>query len=163
MTEKNDITKLSNELTYHRYMINQKQVASLFEDISIPQYIALHSIAKSISDKEIEKTYLKDIADELEIPISNVSKMIAELRERGLVLWEHEGNGSEGTYVTITESGIRLMNQQQTILKNYYSRVIEKFGEDKLVLLLKLMKELEDAMDYELSDKGENLNDNRKN
>ena len=42
------------------------------------------------------------------------------------------------------------------MLKNYYSRVIEKFGEKKLVALFSLMEELESVMDKELNEKGEN-------
>lgn len=155
-----DITQLSNELTYHRYMINHKQAERLFENISMSEYIALHNISESVSAKDGSgKTYLKDIADGLQISIPQASKMIGKLRDRGLVSWEHDGNGSDGTYVTVTESGMSLMEKQQNILKSYYGRVIENYGEEKLVLLLRMMKELEDAMDYELNGKEENLND----
>lgn len=161
MAQSIDLTKLSNELTYHRYMINHKQVAGLFKDITIPEYIALQNISHSISGKADDKqrTYLKDIADELEISIPQAPKTVRKLCDRGLVSWEHDGNGSDGTYVTITESGTVFMEKQQDILKNYYSRVIKTFGEEKLNSLLRLMKELETAMDCELNGKGDIVSD----
>ena len=42
---------LSSELTYHRYMFNQVQVTGLFKEVSVPEYIALHLISGSISQK----------------------------------------------------------------------------------------------------------------
>ena len=153
-----NITELSNELTYHRYMLGQGQVQNLFQDIAIPEYIALHRISHSINAKNdcTDRTYLKDIADELRLTVPKASKMVGSLRDKGLVSWSHDGNGSEGTYITITDSGIRLMEKQEAFLKEYYSRVIEKFGEKKLVALFSLMEELESVMDKELNEKGEN-------
>ena len=71
-------------------------------------------------------------------------------RSRGLLLWSHDGNGSEGTYVTITESGKKLLKNQEQILRDYYGKVIEKYGKENLIQLLRLMKELETVMSSEL-------------
>ena len=57
--------------------------------------------------------------------------------------------------MTMTASGMRLMEAQETTLKNYYGRVIERFGEDKLIALFDLMKELEHVMSLELNEGGE--------
>lgn len=152
---------LSSELIYHRYMFNQVQVTSLFKEISVPEYIALHRIAGSIfrNGNGVEKTYLKDIADELHLSIPQTSKMVRELRDKGMVCWGHDGNGKDGTYVTITESGAALMERQERILADYYGRVIEKFGRERLVALFGLMQELENVMDQELNEEREDPND----
>ena len=80
------------------------------------------------------------------------SNMIGKLRDRGLVLWSHDGNGSEGTYVTITETGQKLLEEQEAILKQYYGKVIDKFGKEKLIQLLQLMMELETIMSSEIEE-----------
>lgn len=151
---------LSSELTYHRYMFNQVQVTGLFKEVSVPEYIALHLISGSISQKGngTEKTYLKEIADELHLPISKTSKIIGALRDKGMISWGHDGNGKDGTYVTLTESGSAWMERQERTLKDYYGRVIEKFGEEKLITLFGLMKELENVMDAELDQESEEEN-----
>ena len=161
MYEFKNLTELSHELTYHRYMLNQGQVQSLFKDISIPEYIALHRISHSINEKNdgTDRTYLKDIADELRLTISKASKMVGNLRDKGLVSWSHDGNGSDGTYITITDSDIRLMEKQEGFLKDYYGRVTEKFGKDNMSTLLQLMIELEKVMDSELNGKGDESSD----
>ena len=78
------------------------------------------------------------------------SKMIERLRDAGYVLWSHDGNGSEGTYVTITESGKSILQEQEKTLKHYYSKVFEKFGKENLIQLLQLMKQLETVMSSEM-------------
>lgn len=155
MENRNDVAKLAYELTYHRYLMNKGKARNLFIELEISEYIALHSIARVASDKNdlSQKTYLSDLAEHLEMSISGVSKMITRLKDRGLVLWSHDGDGSEGTYVVITESGINAMSQQEKILSDYYSRVIDKFGHDNLIQLLQQMEKLEEIMDTEFTAK----------
>lgn len=150
--EKDDITKLSNELTYRRYLMNKHHITRLFKELSVSEYIALHKISETDETSEIYsgRTYLNELADKMQLTIRQTSKMVGNLKDRGLLLWSHDGNGSEGTYVTITEMGQKLLDEQEVILKNYYGRVIEKYGKENLVLLLHLMKQLESVMSSEM-------------
>ena len=147
-----DVLKLSNELMYRRYLLNKDQLRNFFKELSIPDYIALHIIQETEELTEIYegRTYLKDLAEKMQMTIRQTSKMVGNLRDRGLLLWSHDGNGSEGTYVTITESGKKLLKNQERILRDYYGKVIEKYGKENLIQLLRLMKELETVMSSEL-------------
>ncbi|MDD6201955.1 MAG: MarR family transcriptional regulator [Lachnospiraceae bacterium] len=154
MTAKDDIISLSHELTYRRYLMNKGQKQKLFKDISMPEYIALHSISATNETSEIYsgRTYLKELADKMQLTIRQTSKMVETLRDRGLLSWSHDGNGSDGTYVTITELGQKLLKEQENVLKKYYGRVIEKYGKENLILLLQMMKQLETVMSSEMED-----------
>lgn len=147
-----DILKLSNELMYRRYLLNKDQLRSFFKELSIPDYIALHIIQETEEFTEIyeRRTYLKDLAEKMQMTIRQTSKLVGNLRDRGLLLWSHDGNGSEGTYVTITESGKKLLKNQEQILRDYYGKVIEKYGKENLIQFLRLVKELETVMSSEL-------------
>lgn len=147
-----DVLKLSNELMYRRYLLNKDQLRNFFKELSIPDYIALHIIQETEELTEIYegRTYLKNLAEKMQMTIRQTSKMVGNLRDRGLLLWSHDGNGSEGTYVTITESGKKLLKNQEQILRDYYGKVIEKYGKENLIQLLRLMKELETVMSSEL-------------
>ena len=139
-TDKTDIIKLSNELTYQRHLFNREYRKDIFMKISIPEYIALQYIAmEEASNIYSGRTYLKDLADKLQMTMRQISKMVEKLRDAGYVVWSHDGNGSQGTYVTITETGQSMLKSQEEILKKYYGRVIEKFGKDNLIQLLQLM------------------------
>ena len=149
-----DIRVLSHEITYRRYLMNKGKIKELFEKLSIPEYIALYNIdmERELSSIYGEKTYLKDLSEKMELSMRQTSRMIGNLRDRGLLLWSHDGNGSEGTYVIITDSGKKLLKEQEEILRKFYGNVIDKFGKEKLIQLLQLMKELETIMSGEFED-----------
>ncbi|MDY5021790.1 MAG: MarR family transcriptional regulator [Blautia sp.] len=149
-----DIRVLSHEITYRRYLMNKGKIKELFEKLSIPEYIALYNIdmERELSSIYGEKTYLKDLSEKMELSMRQTSRMIGNLRDRGLLLWSHDGNGSEGTYVIITDSGKKLLKEQEEILRKFYGNVIDKFGKEKLIQLLQLMKELETIMSSEFED-----------
>ena len=155
MTEKKDyvdVLKLGNELTTRRYLFNKVQVSKV---LSASDYIALRIIMdrEKSGDSHEGKTYLKDISEKMQLSIRQTSRMIGGLKERGLINWSHDGNGSEGTYVTITTCGRELFRQQETVVKEFYGKVIEKFGADNMVQLLNLMKQLETLMKSEFEER----------
>lgn len=162
---KREITKLSNELTYRKYMMDQTQVNEVFKKLTIPEYIALRNIHSTAENTEIYsgKTYLRDIADSLHLSIRKTSNMAAKLKDRGLIFWAHDGNGSEGTYITITEDGKKLYKEQETVLSSFYQSIIERFGKDKLIELLQLMRELENVISSETEKKEEQEHESGKN
>lgn len=146
-----DIAKLSHELTYHRYLLNNEQIRIFFQKLSIPEYLALHIIQEAEKENDIYsgRTYLKDIADKMQRPVRQTSRMVKALQERGLVVWSHDGDGSEGTYVTITDSGREMLGEEEAALKTYYGRVIANYGRENFIQLLQLMKQLETVMGAE--------------
>lgn len=152
--DKVDLTKLSNELTYRRYMMNRGKIRTLFKELSIPEYIALFNILQNAENSSIygERTYLKELSEKMELSMRQTSKMVGKLRDRGLVTWSHDGNGKDGTYVSITENGKNALKIQETTIKEYYGRVIEKYGKDNLIQLLHLMKQLDTIMSSEIEE-----------
>ena len=156
--ERKDLERLSHELTYRRYMMDRGKVRSLFKNIRIPEYIALYSIAQDSENSSIygERTYLQELSEKMQLSMRQTSKMVGDLRDRGLMTWSHDGNGKDGTYVTITESGKQLLENQETIVKEFYGRVIDSFGKENLIHLLHQMKELETVMTREIEQMEEN-------
>lgn len=156
--ETNEISRLSNELTYRRYLMSKGKIRELFRKITLQEYIALYMITSESRCNPISegKIYLKDLSEKMQLTIRQTSKMAEELKDRGLVLWSYDGNGSEGTYVTITETGKNLFREQEDILRNYYEKVIEKFGKENLILFLQMMKQLDTVMYSEIEEEEEN-------
>lgn len=153
-SEQPDIGKLSHELTYHKYLLNNDKIRSFFQKLSIPEYLAMHMIQESEQTDDIYagRTYLKDIADQMQRPMRQTSRMVKALQERGLLAWSHDGDGSEGTYVTITDSGKKMLEEEEEALKKYYGKVIASYGRDNLIQLLQLMKQLETVMGKEFEE-----------
>lgn len=143
--DKNTINKLAYDLTYQRYLLNKDKANYLFNDLSVGDYVVLHTVL-GFEDK----AYLEKIGEKLNLSISKMSNVAANLRNRGLILWSHDGDGSEGTYLTVTETGLKLMDKQEEKLKNYYERVINRFGLKNTVDLIGKMTALETIMEEEM-------------
>ena len=160
MQEKTEISKLAYELTYHTHLLNRDKTRSLFTELGIPEYILLHSISQVASESSGEpgRAYLKDLYQQLEMPMPRLSNMAGRLKEQGLVQWSHDGKGTDGTFLVITDSGLVAMHRQEALLTDYYSRVIAKYGKDNLSQLVQQMKALEKIMDEEFISEGENVN-----
>ena len=143
--DKNTINKLAYDLTYQRYLLNKDKANYLFNDLSVGDYVVLHTVL-CFEDK----AYLEKLGEKLNLSISKMSNVATNLKNRGLVIWSHDGDGSEGTYLTVTETGLKLMDKQEDKLKNYYERVINRFGLKNTVDLIGEMTALETIMEEEM-------------
>ena len=143
--DKNTINKLAYDLTYQRYLLNKDKDNYLFNDLSVGDYVVLHTVL-CFEDK----AYLEKLGEKLNLSISKMSNVATNLKNRGLVIWSHDGDGSEGTYLTVTETGLKLMDKQEDKLKNYYERVINRFGLKNTVDLIGKMTALETIMEEEM-------------
>lgn len=143
--DKNTINKLAYDLTYQRYLLNKDKANYLFNDLSVGDYVVLHTVL-CFEDK----AYLEKLGEKLNLSISNMSNVATNLKNRGLITWSHDGDGSEGTYLTVTETGLKLMDKQEEKLKNYYERVINRFGLKNTVDLIGKMTALETIMEEEM-------------
>lgn len=146
-----DIVSIANDVTLHSYNISKLGVQQLFHKMTVPDYVALRMLLKTVNDANGEnKIYLEEIADMLKLPMGQVSRLVRTLQERGLVKWKHDGNGEDGTYVQITDKGVSSAIEQQEMLHDFYSGVIDKFGRERFVSLFEQLKELEEMMDSEI-------------
>lgn len=155
-----DVSKsLPYELTLRRYQFGIDHSKGVFTELKPVEYIALHMVKKTVSEyaTEDDKIYLQDLADKLGITIHQASKMARSLKDRGLISWSHDGDGSQGTYIRETNLGVEAMKRQDNILAKRYQRVIDKFGKDNLVRLLEEMKQLDEIVDQSLAMSEEEL------
>ena len=86
--DKNEIGKLSAEMTYRHYLMNKGKFNQIFKKLTIPEYIALHIVASqsTASDHGSPKVYLRKLAEKMELEIYQASKVAGDLKDRGLVL-----------------------------------------------------------------------------
>ena len=115
VTGTSGLSQLANELTYRRYMTNRVSTSRYFSFITVPEYIVLCMAAEpeQLENGDSQKIYLTDIAKHMQMPVRQTSKLIGRLRDRGLITWTHDGNGSEGTYVQITDLGRKRTEEQE--------------------------------------------------
>ena len=73
-----DITKLSNEFTYRKYMMSRDSVRHLFSKLSVAEYVALQSIEAISGESAIYggKAYLTDLSVRMQMSIRKTSKAV---------------------------------------------------------------------------------------
>ena len=155
VTSQFDTMQLANELTYRKYLFGNDNFRSFFKDLRTIDYVILHTILENEKSAAIYsgRTYLQELSDKMQMPIRQLSKVVRDLKERGFVNWSHDGDGSEGTYVTITEEGLSRFKKQEEDLREFFGNVIEKFGQENLIQLLRLMKQFTTVFSAELEGK----------
>ncbi len=137
---------LIHDFIYHKYLINGERMIGHFRELNIPEYIAMHIIEETITSSCKDRVYLRDVAERMELPLAKVSSIARKLHDKGLIIWEHEGDGDNGTYVRTTEAGKELITCQDKKLREYYTKVIAEYGEDEIKQLLLMMKRLEQVI-----------------
>lgn len=149
---KEHMQEIAHEITYRRYLLSRDNAKSMFKDVHITEYIVLEYMCEQKEKDSIysDKIYLSEISEKLNLPIRKTSKLIREMKGKNLVRWDHDGDGKDGTYVTITEHGMKVFAETDGKLRDFYARILEKFGKEKVVQLLQLMKEFDSVMRTEL-------------
>lgn len=147
---KKDILDIANEITVHSYRMGKTNMDKLFININPLDYEIITILSKHSPNETEEKFYLADIAEKVKLPVSKVSKVVRLLADRNLVIWQHDGNGEDGTYIQITKQGNEAVKAQQEILRNFYTNVIDSFGREKFLTHLQETIELDNLMQKEL-------------
>ncbi len=142
-----DLVELGNEMFRLRFSMDAGLVSAIFQDISVPDYLILSNLAHRMGIHEPDaKVYLREISQEMELPITRVSRIVQNLQSKGYIYWEHD---SKGTYIYLSETGREVMTRQQENLKAFFGKVEERFGHEELVRTLEDMIRLEEAMEME--------------
>ncbi|MGI6510986.1 MAG: hypothetical protein ACOX1W_00960 [Catenisphaera adipataccumulans] len=143
--DRKDIDILLNEYIFRKYRLARDEVSQLTHGITIREYVALYIMKNQKDTDEIYdgRMYLQDLVDTMQIPMRKASQMVNDLKERGAVAWEYDGDGSEGTYVVITESGEKLLEEREKQLNVFYGDVIKEFGKENMIQLLHLMRRMD--------------------
>lgn len=115
----------------------------LFSQISVVDYAAMWIISKLMDQEEENRLYLTEIAEQLQVPMKEVTKVVQNLQGRGLIIWTHDGDGSDGTYIMITKNGSASIGEQQHTLHQFYSNIVRRFGTEKFTKMVSLIGEFE--------------------
>ena len=141
-----EVLGLGNRLLRQRFYMDSEHMDVLFSEISLRDYMVLIMLAHRLGIHK-DKVYLSEISKELNMSITQVSRLVQRLQENGYVYWEHD---KTGTYIYLSEVGNEVLNKQQDTLQKYFSRIIERMGLDNFLRVLDLMSELDMIMSEEI-------------
>ena len=145
----NNLFEQFKKFALSAYKLHKEQIRKLLVEMNFYEFIALKrisSVKAAPGSGKSERVYLKDISEEMNFPMRRVSQMSEELRDSGLVVWSHDGDGSEGTYLAITPSGKELVLKNEKILKQHFERIIKRYGCENMLQLFAMLKKLDELV-----------------
>ena len=145
----NNLFEQFKKFALSAYKLHKEQIRKLLVEMNFYEFVALKrisSVKAAHGSGKSERVYLRDISEEMNFPMRRVSQMSEELRDRGLVVWSHDGDGSEGTYLAITPSGKELVLKNEKILKQHFERIIKRYGCENMLQLFAMLKKLDELV-----------------
>lgn len=144
-----DTLDLFNELMFKKFAVDRSHLIHKMMGLSVSEYVVLFAIEEHLRLDNKDRIYVKDIANHFNISLMETSKIVDELQEQGLVQRAYQGDGSAGTYVSLTEDGkVACEKQRKAVVKKYHY-VVDQFGKDRLVELLRMLEDLDKIIHME--------------
>lgn len=137
------LTQAGNEWLKIQFITGIEHFTKLFSEVSTLDYLTL-LLLRNEHGIHYDKVYLKDIASNQELPMSQVSKRVHRLQDKGYVTWMHD---TQGSYIILSKRGDEAMKRQELKVDAFMKKVIETFGYDRFMTMLDLRKELHVVMD----------------
>lgn len=147
-----DTLDLFNELMFQKFTVDRASLVQRMMGLSVPAYVALFYIEEETRLDDKDKVFVRELSDHLTISLMETAKIVDELQEQNLVERAYKGDGSEGTYVYLTERGKTACDKQRAAVVKKYRRVVEQFGKDRLIELLQMLEDLDKIVHAEEED-----------
>lgn len=149
MNSRKNIKKIMRNITTNSMIERLSEGDKLFQNMTSTDFMFMLILSRHVKTEK-GRIYVEDLANRVHMPLRKVSKIIQQLSSQEWVTWTFDGNGDEGTYVEITESGLYATAKQKAILEEFYNNVIDQYGEKKFIDLMAGIAQLEEIMNKEL-------------
>jgi len=123
------------------FFLKSINVERVFEIIERTDYLFLYNIKECIKESDCpDGAYLADIAEKMDLPITETSKAVKNLEDKGYVTWKLDEN-KEKTYIVLTNKAVELGRGQKRKMIDAYEKITANIRkEDMETTLLTLSK-----------------------
>ena len=92
-----------------------------------------------------EKLYLADLAAEMGVKVTELSKGIEKLQDQGYVRWLTDREAGR-TYVELTSKAVELMAEERDFMKRCYARLRTELGDEELRRTVDTLQHMRDIL-----------------
>lgn len=136
----------------NQFQIEKLKNEKLFVKLNQSEYMAMEALREALDRREGDGAiYLYEIAENLNLPMPTVSKIVQRLNEKGLISWELDIETRKNTYIKMTENGNQLLEEQKTLLHEFYHNVIGKLGEEYSEKFVSMLAHVNEIMKTEMA------------
>lgn len=145
------LIEMGNDWLKMQFVTGEEHLSKLFSEISTYDYIALLLLQRRMGLGD-DRIYLKEISEELDMPMAKVSKIVQRMQNRGFVYWTHDASDRPGTFITLSEIGREALKNQEEKIAVFFENAITKYGAEDFIKLMELRKRFNDTMEEVLSE-----------
>ena len=114
------------------FFLEQISVEKIFALLERTDYFLLYNIQHCATRSHLENAvYLSDLATYMNISVTEASKAVTNLRDKGYLIWKTDEK-KERTYVTLTSRAIELMRNQRQQLIDCYNEIVNSISSEDL-------------------------------
>ena len=139
---------MSVELKHHPeewFFLHNFDVDRVFSTIRRTDYLVLFYIKMRQESHPDEKLYLADLAAEMGVKVTELSKGIEKLQDQGYVRWLTDREAGR-TYVELTSKAVELMAEERDFMKRYYARLRTELGDEELRRTVDTLQHMRDIL-----------------
>ncbi len=123
---------MNNNYNAEDFFFRLPDMDRLYQSLEKADYTILYDILRLQRTKgETEKIYLSELAEFLNLSVTDTSKIVKKLQNRGYVDWSTTEN-NERTYIKITSYGVELMQDEARRMKKCYEEIKKKISQEDI-------------------------------
>jgi DNA-binding MarR family transcriptional regulator len=113
------------------FFLHNFDVDKVFSTIQRADYLVLYYIRQQAAQHPGSKVYLADLAAAMGLKVTELSKAVEKLQDKGFVAWKTDKEAGR-TYVELSSKAVEFMAEEHDFMKRCYERLRSELGDDEL-------------------------------
>ena len=113
------------------FFLHNFDVDKVFSTIQRADYLVLYYIRQQAAQHPGSKVYLADLAAAMGLKVTELSKAVEKLQDKGFVAWKTDKEAGR-TYVELSSKAVELMAEEHDFMKRCYERLRSELSVDEL-------------------------------
>lgn len=127
--------------TIESFFLDEMGAEKVFRYLERADFMLLIYIERLCEESEDGRVYLKDLAKEMNVTMSVLSKMITSMQDKGYVSWKTSETKS-GTYVQLTNRAKNKIKQERDYMRELFTKIRRAIPADELEVTMETVSKI---------------------
>lgn len=129
------------------FFLKNINVERVFQIIERTDYLFLYNIKECMKKSEIaDGVYLSELAEQMDLSVTETSKAVKSLEEKGYVMWRLDEN-KERTYIVLTNKAVELGREQKNKMIDAYEKITSNIAKDDIETVLSTLSRIRQLLE----------------
>ena len=121
------------------FFLHNFDLDKVFSTIQRADYLVLYCIKMQQAEHPGEKVYLADLAAAMGLKVTELSKAMEKLQDKGYVVWQTDREAGR-TYVELSSKAVELMAEERGFMKRCYTRLRTELSDEEIGRAVELLQ-----------------------